>query len=151
MIFVTVGTSLPHDDLIRRFDQLVETGELSDEVIAQIGAGSYIPRHIKYFRFSKSLEKFFEQAEVVVTNCGAGTILENTTKGRRLVAIQNPDITGGHEWELVTKMEQGAHLIWCKDIENLLECINEAKRKEFMKFQPEILVASDILNRVFKK
>ncbi|MCK5150916.1 MAG: hypothetical protein KAQ65_03705 [Candidatus Thorarchaeota archaeon] len=151
MIFVTVGSSLPHNDLIRRFDKMVGSGVLQEEVIAQIGTGTYIPKNIQHFRFAPTLEPYYEKADLVVTNCGAGTILENTTKGRRLIAIQNPDITGGHEWELLTKMENGSHLLWCKDIDTLLDCINSAKKKEYQKFLPEILSPSEVLAKVFKK
>ena len=54
MIFVTVGTSLPHDGLIEKIDELAGAGILNDEVIAQIGAGSYIPKNIQYIRFTPS-------------------------------------------------------------------------------------------------
>ncbi len=151
MIFVTVGSSLPHNDLIKRFDEMVGSGTLEDDVVAQIGSGTYIPKNIRYFRFAPTLEPYYKQAELVVTNCGAGTILENTTNGRKLVAIQNPDITGGHEWELLKKMEKGSHLLWCKDIENLYDCIQAAKSKKFDKFQPEILSTTKLLEEVFKK
>ena len=137
MIFVTVGTSLPHDHLIETIDSLVGQGEIADEVIAQRGAGQYIPKHIKSFRFKKGLEEYLSQAEVVISNCGAGTIMENVTKGNRLVVIQNPDITGGHEWELVTKMEKGGHLIWCKGLGHLKESIEQARTMDFTVFTPE--------------
>ncbi|MFW9848202.1 MAG: glycosyltransferase [Candidatus Thorarchaeota archaeon] len=150
MILVTVGSSLPHDDMVRMFDELVGSEELKEEVVAQIGAGMYIPKNIEYFRFSKTLEPYYKRAEIVVSNCGAGTILENTTQGRKLIAVQNPDITGGHEWELVTKMEKGLHLIWCKETDDLMSCIQKAKTMKFEKFDPEILSPSKMLARVFK-
>ena len=131
MIFITVGSSLPHDELVEKIDNLVGTGVIQDEVIAQIGAGKYIPQNIEYLRFAPSLEKYYERSEIVISNCGAGTIMENTTKGRKLVVIQNPDVTGGHEWELVTKMEKGNHLLWCKDIEDLASMIKMANRGLF--------------------
>ena len=136
MIFVTVGTSLPHDSLIERVDNLVAEGVITEEVVAQIGAGTYIPKHIESFRFLPSLEVFFERADVIVSNCGAGTIMENVTKGRRLVAIQNPDITGGHEWELVKKMEDGKHLVWCRSLEDMPQCIAKAGTAPILRFEP---------------
>ena len=150
MIFVTVGTSLPHDSLIEKMDMLVADQDLAEEVVAQIGAGKYIPKHIESFRFSPSLEGFFERADVIVSNCGAGTIMENVTKGRRLVAIQNPDITGGHEWELVKKMEEGKYLIWCRSLEDIPECIVRAKKAPIQRFTPEKLDISKILEELLR-
>lgn len=149
MIFVTVGTSLPHDELIEKIDDLVGKGTIQDEVVAQIGAGRYIPKNIEYLRFAPSLEDYYLRAELVVSNCGAGTIIENVTKGRKLVVIQNPDITGGHEWEIVTKMEKGNHLLWCKDIEDLANIIKIAKTKTFTQFKPERLVLSKVIEELF--
>ncbi|MHA2149249.1 MAG: glycosyltransferase, partial [Candidatus Thorarchaeota archaeon] len=100
---------------------------------------------IKSFRFKKSLEEYQSKAEIVISNCGAGTIMENVTKGHRLVVIQNPDITGGHEWELVSKMEKGGHLVWCKSISSLKVSIEKARKFEFKQFNPELLNLNDIL------
>ena len=148
MIFVTVGTSLPHDALIQAIDELVSAGMITDEVIAQRGAGQYTPRHIKSFRFKKSLEEYQNKAEMVISNCGAGTIMENVTKGHKLIVVQNPDVTGGHEWELVTKMEKEGHLIWCKSLDLLKESIDEARKINFQTFSSERLDFSRVLERL---
>lgn len=140
-----MGTSLPHDALIQAVDEMVGSGTITDEVIAQIGAGKYIPKHIKSFRFKKGLEEFLIKAEIIISNCGAGTIMENVTKGRKLIVIQNPDITGGHEWELVTKMEKGGHLLWCRDLDSLEASIEKAKQMDFKIFALEQLKLTEVL------
>ena len=145
MILVTVGTSLPHDELIRKIDQIVGNREIEDEVIAQIGAGNYIPQKIKYFRFARGLDRLYEICDIVISNCGAGTILENVIKGRKLIIIQNPDITGGHEWELATKMEKGNHLVWCRSLDDLKESINKVKKMKMARFEPEKLNIKEVL------
>lgn len=126
---------------------MVGKGEIADEVIAQTGAGQYIPKHIKSFRFKKGLTKYLSEAEIIISNCGAGTIMENVTKGHRLVVIQNPDITGGHEWELVTKMEKGGHLIWCRNLDSLKSSIAKAKTTDFKIFSPDRLNLREVLSR----
>lgn len=151
MIFITVGTSLPHDELIRHMDELVKKGRIKDKIIAQIGDGKYIPKNFRYARFIKNMEDGYNRADIIVSNCGAGTILENVTKGRRLIVIQNPDVTGGHEWELVKKMEDGGHLIWCKNIDELADCIDVAKDTLFNMFIPErldiVLTIKELISR----
>ena len=143
-----MGTSLPHDALIRKMDELVSTGAITDDVIAQRGNGQFIPKHIKSFRFKKGLDEYQNRADIVVSNCGAGTIMENVTKGHRLVVIQNPDVTGGHEWELVTKMENGGHLIWCKTLESLEESIDKARKMTFKTFSPQRLDFGKLLESI---
>ena len=149
MIFVTVGTSLPHDALIQAMDELVGRGTIKDEVIAQRGAGQFIPKHVRSFRFKRNLDEYQSRAEIIVSNCGAGTIIENVTKGHKLIVIQNPDITGGHEWELVTKMEKGGHLIWCKSLDSLEASIDKARRMNFKTFSPERLDFNKVLDNLW--
>lgn len=119
-------------------------------MIAQLGDGKYIPKHVKSFRFKKGLDEYLTSAEIIISNCGAGTIMENVTRGHRLIVIQNPDITGGHEWELVTKMEKGGHLIWCKDLESLKSCIEQAKITDFKVFNPKRLDLNEVLSDLLR-
>lgn len=137
MIFITTGTSLPHDELIEKVDKLISDGLISDVVYAQIGSSTYIPKNMKWLRLVGNMNEVYKRADIVISNCGAGTIMENVTHGRKLIVIQNPHITGGHEWELVSKMESFECLIWCKDINNILDCIEEARTKIFNKFIPD--------------
>ena len=145
---MTVGTSLPHDALIQAVDEMVGKEEITDEVIAQRGEGQYIPKHIQNFQFKKGLDEYLGKADIVISNCGAGTIMENVTKGHRLIVIQNPDITGGHEWELVTKMEKGGHLIWCRDLGSLKASIEKARKMEFKTIKPEQLNLNRLLENL---
>jgi UDP-N-acetylglucosamine transferase subunit ALG13 len=148
MIFITLGTVLPYDELIQMVDTLKALLKLDDKVYAQIGNGTYIPKHMKYLRFIGSMDEVYKRADIIISTCGAGTILENVTHGRKLVVVQNPGITGGHEWELVSKLESLGCLIWCKNLSNLLFCINEAKSKEFKKFKPEKFNISAVLEEI---
>ncbi len=145
---MTVGTSLPHDELIMKIDSLVKVGKIKADVVAQIGEGKYIPKNIEYVRFAPSLEEYYLKAEIIVSNCGAGTIMENVTKGRKLIVIQNPDITGGHEWELVTKMKEGDHLIWCKELDELESSIHTASSMQFKRFEPKQLILSKLIEEI---
>ena len=145
---MTVGTSLPHDELIMKIDSLVREGKIKADVVAQIGEGKYIPNNIEYIRFAPSLEEYYRKAEIIISNCGAGTIMENVTIGRRLIVIQNPDITGGHEWEIVTKMEKGEHLIWCKELDELESSIHSASTMKFKRFEPKQLILSDLIEEI---
>jgi UDP-N-acetylglucosamine transferase subunit ALG13 len=148
LIFITTGTSLPHDELIRKIDDLKAMGQIRDIIYAQIGNGKYIPNHMKWVKFCGNMEDVYKMADIIISNCGAGTIMENVQKGNRLIVVQNPGITGGHEWELVSKMEKLGCLIWCKDINNILKCIEEARIKKFNKFVPDkfdISLITDLL------
>lgn len=148
LIFITLGTVLPYDDLIKKVDSLKALLKLDDKIYAQIGNGKYIPKNIKYLRFVGNMDEVYKRADIIISTCGAGTILENITHGRKLIVVNNPGITGGHEWELVSKLEALGCLIWCKKLSNLLNCINKARTKEFKEFEPDGFEVLTILNLI---
>jgi UDP-N-acetylglucosamine transferase subunit ALG13 len=146
LIFITTGSSLPHDDLILQMDTLKAMGYIPEHrIYAQIGNGKYIPKNMVWLRFIKNMEEVYKRADIIISNCGAGTIMENVIKGRKIIAVQNPDITGGHEWELVSKMESLGCLIWCKEVKDLLDCIKQVEEMDFKKFVPDKLNMDKIL------
>jgi len=148
MIFITVGTVLSHDELIKKVDVLKALLKINDKIYAQIGNGKYIPKYAKYLRFVGNMDEVYKRADIIISNCGAGTILENVIQGRKLIVVQNPGIVSKHEWELVSKLESMDCLIWCKNLSNLLNCIRMAKTKIFKKFEPEKFDISKILKIV---
>lgn len=76
MIFVTVGTDLPFDRMMRVVDQWVgETGR--SDVFAQIGETEWRPKHMAYSKFLEPPEfvQRFSTADAIVSHAGMGTIL----------------------------------------------------------------------------
>jgi len=76
MIFVTVGTDLPFNRLVRVVDQWARAGG-RDDVFAQIGETDWQPTHIASSKFLQPPEfaRRFAEADVVVAHAGMGTIL----------------------------------------------------------------------------
>jgi UDP-N-acetylglucosamine transferase subunit ALG13 len=76
MIFVTVGTELPFNRLIRVVDQWARDRGRGD-VFAQIGETDARPEHIRWSKFLHPSEfaSRFAEAEVVISHAGMGTIL----------------------------------------------------------------------------
>jgi UDP-N-acetylglucosamine transferase subunit ALG13 len=76
MIFVSVGTQLPFDRLIKAVDAWAEEHP-DTEVFAQIGTSDFQPRHMKWATHLDAAvfcEKF-STCEVVVSHAGTGNIL----------------------------------------------------------------------------
>lgn len=55
MIFVTVGSMVPFDRLVMAMDSCASTNP-SEEVFVQIGAGSCIPKSMRFARMSTPVE-----------------------------------------------------------------------------------------------
>lgn len=75
MIFVTVGTQLPFDRLIKAIDEFAVT--YTSEVVAQTGIGSYKPIALlcKESISREVFEKYVESSSLVVSHAGMGTVL----------------------------------------------------------------------------
>jgi UDP-N-acetylglucosamine transferase subunit ALG13 len=97
MIFVTVGTQLPFDRLIRTIDNWASNRSYAD-VFAQIGPAHYRPRHMPWAEFLDAGEcrRKTELADVVVAHAGMGSILTALQLGRPVLVMPRLSALGEH-------------------------------------------------------
>jgi UDP-N-acetylglucosamine transferase subunit ALG13 len=76
MIFVTVGTDLPFDRMVRVMDEWAGQNP-QREIFAQIGVGGWQPLNIRFANFLQPLDfvEYFKAASVIISHAGMGTIL----------------------------------------------------------------------------
>lgn len=87
MIFVTVGTQLPFDRLIKAVDEVAPI--LGDEeIIAQTKGGDYVAQNIKCYDYIEREQymKLFDSARLVISHAGIGSIL-NAMKYHKNIII----------------------------------------------------------------
>ena len=113
-VFVTVGTT-EFDQLIREIDSssflqcLKECGY--DELSVQMGRGLYEPVAlisaskslsfpVTVYRFKPNLDKDMDRADLIISHCGAGSILEAVRKRKRLIVVINNSLQDNHQTEL---------------------------------------------------
>ena len=132
MIFVTVGTT-EFDALVQAADQLAAAGH---DVMIQIGKGLIEPVHAQWFRFAPSLDACYDAADVVVTHGGLGTVSEVLQRRVPLVGVSNPDRYDRHQDQILQAMETAGHLVWCRDLADLPQAIEQAGQREFAPYQP---------------
>ena len=126
MILVTVGSVAPFDQLVAKADELAGSGAISD-VVVQIGNGSYVPKNANWFRFEHGLTKYYNEADLVITHNGAGTIFELLALGKKTIAIPNPGTIQMENIDIVKKLSKEGHIILCMDVEWLTEAIEHSK------------------------
>jgi UDP-N-acetylglucosamine transferase subunit ALG13 len=95
-IFVTVGTQLPFDRLVKQIDWWA--GHNAGEVFAQIGRTAFQPKHIEYRDFIDSAEagERIRSADLVITHAGMGTILTRLEMGKPLIVVPRLADRGEH-------------------------------------------------------
>lgn len=88
MIFVTVGSQMPFDRLIRAVDEwAAERGR--DDVVAQIGDAEYEPTALDVHRRvpPAEFERLVADADVMIAHAGMGSILTALRHGTPIVVM----------------------------------------------------------------
>ena len=80
-IFVTVGNG-KFDPLVQELDRLKEEGKIKENIIIQLGHGSYRPKYCEWVEFAPSLERYYQQADLIISHGGPGTVFEILRMGR---------------------------------------------------------------------
>lgn len=100
MIFVTVGTDLPFDRMLRVIDAWAgESGR--QDVFAQIGEGGWEPRNIAFSHFLQPpqfVEKF-KASSIIISHAGMGTILSALHHGKPILVMPKKASLGEHRNE----------------------------------------------------
>lgn len=116
MIFLTTGTQLPFDRLVRAVDEWLDGTASPHEVCAQVlppPRDAYVPRHFETVaRFSPTdYAKAFARAELIVSHAGMGTILTALTQGKRICIMPRQMQYGEHrnDHQLSTAERLGTH------------------------------------------
>lgn len=101
-LFVTVGSMLPFDRLVRAIDEFVASR--SDiEAFAQVGETRHRPRHMESRQMMTPADyrRMFERADVVVSHVGIGTVITASELGKPLVMLPRrmelQEVTSRHQ------------------------------------------------------
>ena len=125
MILVTVG-SFQFDELVEHVDSLVASGTICEEVIAQIGSGTYIPKHITYFRHRTDIEVLYDQARLTICHGGAATVSALIRRGRPFVAFANSSLAHDHQADMLAALDRRKWCKWCHSLDDMAEAIRWA-------------------------
>lgn len=125
MIFLTVGSELPFDRLVRSVDDMMDESVLNDEVFAQIGNGQYKPCHMPWV---SSMEKSaydnkFEECRAVISHAGMGTILKCIEVRKPLLVMPRlmrlREIITDHQVATCHKFELRGDILVAYDVSDL--------------------------------
>lgn len=99
MIFVTIGTQLPFDRLIKIIDELAP--QLNEDVIAQVYQCGFTPQNIKTVDFlaPDEFNTLFDKARLIVSHAGMGTILSALQKNKPIIVFPRIAALGEHRNE----------------------------------------------------
>lgn len=148
-ILITVGTTA-FDDLIRYVDNTISQNT-SFSLVAQISANAiYQPVNLKYFDFSDSFQSFIDDADLIITHAGAGSVYSMLEQGKRLVVIPNLTRADTHQIELAKYVSDKNFATSCIKLEDLLDCIYKASTHKFNPYKCESFFAYDFIRDLLR-
>src|SRR5690554_3905974 len=83
---------------MKKLDELIEQGSITETVFAQIGQSSYIPKFYDYERFM-DVEKFKEyqrKADLIISHGGTGALIGALKLGKQVIAVPRLAKYGEH-------------------------------------------------------
>ncbi len=151
MILVLFGTSpYPFNRLAHAIEDYARNS--TETLIAQLGNTTYKPQGVQCFDFLNhdQLMQLIDQAEIVITQGGSGSILDSLEKHKKVIAVPRQlrlkecKHDGGGQEELVRKLEKEGKLIGVYDMKDLPGAIKKA-----YDFQPQGISQNTLAALVF--
>lgn len=96
MIFVTVGSAMPFDRLIRSVDNFYQGSDC--DVLIQIGESELTPKNARYVNFLSpdEAEQMIRDAELVISHAGMGSIITALSYQTPIVVVPRKAALGEH-------------------------------------------------------
>ena len=126
MILVTVGTTMPFDELLEEVDRLAGAGALGEPVICQAGQSRYRLSHGEQFVGRPGLDDLIAGSSLVVTHGGA-TVIQLLIAGKPFVAFPNPRGAGDHQTSFLRTLSTVTPISWSRDVGDLHRLLQERR------------------------
>ena len=137
MILVLLGTqNNSFHRLLEKMDELINRGLISEKVIVQSGYTNYKSKNMRIFDLipQEELEKYQEQADLIITHGGVGSIISSIKKGKKVIAVprlhEYHEHVNNHQKQIVEAFDKKGYIIGVRGVNELGRAI--VKAQEFV-------------------
>ena len=146
MIFVTLGTqNNSFYRLLEEVQNLIDNKEINEEVVVQKGYTKFESKDMQLFSevSQDEFNKFIDQARIVITHGGVGSIISAITKGKKVIAVPRlkkfNEHVNDHQIEIIDSFNEKGYIIGIHSVEELGKALEKAK-----KFKPQKYVKNTV-------
>ena len=134
MILVLLGTQ--NNDFHRLLDEVeknIDNGNITEEVVVQAGFTKYNSDKMKIFDLTSkdNLNRLIEQANLVITHAGVGSIEMSLEKGKKIIAVPRKKKYGehvnDHQIDIEEEFNEEGFLIGIDEVNDLGLALNKVK------------------------
>lgn len=131
MIFVCVGSrDYQFNRLLEALDKLVESGEVKDKIVAQIGQSEYEPKNYEWHRYldRDAFKNYQAEAKLIISHGGTGALIGALKLEKQVIAVPRLAKYGehidDHQTQVSGVLAKNGYLREVLDMEKLGEAIN---------------------------
>jgi len=154
LIFVSVGSMLPFDRLVKAADEWAEAHP-SEAVFIQIGEGAYEPQHAPWVRIMPHAEyrRRLEECDLFVAHVGMGSILQGLEARKQMLLLPRRadwrEHTTDHQLHTAARFKDTPGLLIVEDVDSLQAQMSKLLKSP-MKASDGIplVAASDFTDRI---
>ena len=134
MILVLLGTqNNSFHRLLEKMDELINKGIINEKVIVQSGYTNYESKNMRVFDLipQEELERYQEQADLIITHGGVGSIVSSIKKGKKVIAVPRlgkyNEHVYDHQVEIIESFNEKGYIIGLHDVSELGEALDKVK------------------------
>lgn len=142
MILVLLGTqNNSFHRLLEKIDELINKKVIDEKVLVQAGYTKYESKNMRIFDLipQEELERYQEQADLIITHGGVGSIISSIKKGKKVIAVPRlhkyQEHVNDHQKQIVESFDKKGYIIGIKKVEELEKAI--IKMQEFIPIKYE--------------
>ena len=143
MILVLLGTQNNNfNRLLEEIEKNIEDGTIKEKVIVQAGYTKFESNKMKIIDLmsKEQLEKFQDEANLIITHGVVGSIISSIEKRKKVIAVPRMHEYGehvnNHQKEIVKDFNDKGYIIGIEKVEDLKQAIEKIKDFEPKKYQP---------------
>ena len=158
MILVLLGTqNNSFHRLLEEVQKNIDNGNIQEEVIVQKGYTKFESNEMTMYNKlpSDEIEKLIDNANLVITHGGVGSIINSIQKGKKVIAIPRlkkyNEHVNDHQLDIVKSFNELGYIIGLNDVNELAEAlinIQKFEPKQYIKNTGKILkIVEDFIEK----
>lgn len=133
-VFLTVGTQLPFDRLVRACEQTHAESALDFRVTYQVGNGGHAPLHGECYEVMTraQFDSALQSSDLVITHAGIGSIVSCISQGKPVIVLPRLAAFGEHrnDHQLATARAIESEVMVAKDAQDVSRLLLASIRNE---------------------
>ena len=142
MVFVILGTQdKEFSRLLKAVDKAIDDGYIKDRVVVQAGSTKYESKNMEIFDLipAPEFDKLMDEADLIITHGGAGTLLTAIKKNKKIIAASRlakyKEHHNDHQKQIIKEFADNGYLLELRDFAKLGKLIEKSKNFKQKKFE----------------